>query len=637
MKIRGLWAENFMSITSVSTDFSNRGLVLIAGDNRDSDAFKSNGSGKSTVFTETLVWALFGETIRGYKGDDVVNKVAKKNTVVVTEIEDDSGDLYRIERYRKHKEHKNHVRVFRNGTNITGKSDKDTNVMIEELIGMDYLSFTNSVMFGQGITKMFASATDSEQKKILERMLQISIFKSCQDKAKSHMAILGEQISGIKSTIQMDENSKATVESNIKQLQDKEAEFEDLVKARIQELQEDKEKYLADLGNLEDPVALEQEAESLKELLGKIKVTLDSYKEYEDSYNELLAEQKSLRRDIQSSERDLSTAENKLKSLLQGKDIPKVCDACGQDLPLDDTTAIENHLRTDIENRKKSIAEVESEELVVLQLMDKVKQKLDGKQKVQDNYDAIKGELVAVQSDIKSIQRERATLEKAIASADSQITEQEGMLGTTFTHLIEENIQKAKDLDEALVQHRKQLVELENDRAKYEFWEDAFSNQGIKSVLLDSVTPFLNARVNKYLAKLAGSSITATFNTQATLKSGEKRDKFSVDLHNEFGDDNYKGNSGGEKRRVDLAVNLTLQDLVASRSNKDIDLIVYDECFDGLDEVGCENVIELLTEKSKEVGTIMVISHNTELKQLFNKTITVRKSGGRTVLEEEVV
>ena len=78
---------------------------------------------------------------------------------------------------------------------------------------------------------------------------------------------------------------------------------------------------------------------------------------------------------------------------------------------------------------------------------------------------------------------------------------------------------------------------------------------------------------------------------------------------------------------------MALQDLVLSRSNKRLDLIVFDEVFEGLDEVGSSIVIEILKERASSCGTILVITHNKNLAQLFNQTMTVSKSNGRTVVE----
>jgi DNA repair exonuclease SbcCD ATPase subunit len=41
-----------------------------------------------------------------------------------------------------------------------------------------------------------------------------------------------------------------------------------------------------------------------------------------------------------------------------------------------------------------------------------------------------------------------------------------------------------------------------------------------------------------------------------------------------------------------------------------------------------------LKEKAKDMGTVLVITHNDNLKQLFTKTIKVAKENGATVIVE---
>ena len=72
-----------------------------------------------------------------------------------------------------------------------------------------------------------------------------------------------------------------------------------------------------------------------------------------------------------------------------------------------------------------------------------------------------------------------------------------------------------------------------------------------------------------------------------------------------------------------------------SKDEISTNIALYDECFDGLDTVGCENVIKLLKDRLNTVGTIFVITHNTELKPLFEQTIKIVKENGISKLEEK--
>ena len=107
-----LTIQNFMSIRNASIDLSNRGLILINGVNHDNEALNNNGAGKSSIL-EALIYVLYGRTIRGLKGDEVVHKIPKKNTKVSLEVIDDDGVKYLITRYRKHSTNKNKSTLFR--------------------------------------------------------------------------------------------------------------------------------------------------------------------------------------------------------------------------------------------------------------------------------------------------------------------------------------------------------------------------------------------------------------------------------------------------------------------------------------------------------------------------------------------
>lgn len=83
------------------------------------------------------------------------------------------------------------------------------------------------------------------------------------------------------------------------------------------------------------------------------------------------------------------------------------------------------------------------------------------------------------------------------------------------------------------------------------------------------------------------------------------------------------------KRKVRIACSLALQDLVASRASKNIELFIGDEIDDALDTAGLERLMGILEAKARERGTVMIISHK-EMKSWFRETITVEVKEGRS-------
>jgi DNA repair exonuclease SbcCD ATPase subunit len=505
--------------------------------------------------------------------------------------------------------------------------------MIIDLLQMDFATFTNSVMFGQGVSKMFSSATDAEQKKILENMLQIDIYKACQDLAKKYVKDIESSINAVNNQLSLHLNQQKTTKDMLEHAQEKEAKLEQQVNDRIAELEDEWTGYNQELQTLPDIMSLQDEADSYKSLINKLDDKINSFKEHEDTLNDLVAEKKSLQREIQTHSKEMDRKREELADLQSGKNVPKTCEMCGQDLPLEDTTHIENHIKEAIRKAGMDWQFARDELQETEQLIQKVYALLAGKSPLEKQREELASAIRQIESEmVMSVNREKqiAVLQERILK---QIDEQRALLGTTYAEMIEKTISMLDDLKVRIEGEQEEIDKLTSEKSRYEFWVNGYSNQGIKSVLLDSVTPFLNTQANHYLNVLADSTIEVKFNTQTETAKGEKKDKFSVGVKNENGDDNYEGNSGGEKRRIDVAVNMALQDLVLSRSNKRLDFIVYDEVFEGLDAIGSEKVIHLLQEKAKKCGTIFVITHNDSLKQLFSKSLVVRKENGRTVIE----
>jgi len=93
-----------------------------------------------------------------------------------------------------------------------------------------------------------------------------------------------------------------------------------------------------------------------------------------------------------------------------------------------------------------------------------------------------------------------------------------------------------------------------------------------------------------------------------------------------------KNLSGGEKRRMDLAILLSMQRYLVTYSQVSLNCIVLDEIFDSLDGVGIDNFIKALTYIFDESSSIFLISHNESLKNLISDQIKIVKENGKSIL-----
>lgn len=87
------------------------------------------------------------------------------------------------------------------------------------------------------------------------------------------------------------------------------------------------------------------------------------------------------------------------------------------------------------------------------------------------------------------------------------------------------------------------------------------------------------------------------------------------------------------KQRVNLVINLALQDLVASRAARPLPIAIYDEAFEGLDRTGVEAAVRVLAEAARSKDLVLVITHQAHLKDMFTQELHVVREGGTSRVE----
>jgi DNA repair exonuclease SbcCD ATPase subunit len=159
---------------------------------------------------------------------------------------------------------------------------------------------------------------------------------------------------------------------------------------------------------------------------------------------------------------------------------------------------------------------------------------------------------------------------------------------------------------------------------------------GVRAHILDNVTPFLNQRTAEYLGTMSDGRISAIWSTLSTNAKGDLVEKFAITVTKDHGGGSFASLSGGEKRKVRLGCALALQDLVASRASKPIDLFIGDELDDALDEAGLERLMTVLETKARERGTVLVISHS-DIRDWIRNTATLTMENGLSTLTPGVL
>jgi DNA repair exonuclease SbcCD ATPase subunit len=643
MKFTGIEIENFLAITEGKVSLSDRGLVLIQGENDDDPSASSNGAGKSSM-ADAVSWALYGSTARGISGDSVVNNKVGKNCRVVLTVDDD-GKKFLITRHRKHKTGKNTLTLLQvleddSHKNMTEGTDKLTQDKVNKLIGCSYEVFRSAVYAGQEQMPDLPAMTDKHLKILIEEAAGIKFLEEAYDEARNEAtAATGRHSSAVTQHKNAVERRFAEVE-RIADLTDRQTTWVHNQKVKIKEKKDLLGQYVMQYGEHKakyeaaDVPALEAKR---KEILTKITTTSETERATErdllrlqNKYFSLLdAETKSLK----YAKDALAHAQTHLESV--DAEVGKPCEGCGRDLTKETVSSRRKIFEEKVETAKNLIVDAEKNLEDAKLLYNDASRQLEEFRAKMIDFSKEEADIEALNGMISKAEAIKSEMAKAASSAKGCKSEIEALEKeeNPFTALIERTHLLVKNIELEIEEAKKNVEVREREKEIANLTASVFSPSGVRAEILDEVTPFLNDQTAAYLGALSDGNITATWSTISYTAKGDARERFVIEVKNELGADNFMGLSGGEKRKVRIACTLALQDLVARRAIKPIELFIGDEIDDALDDAGLERLMGVLEEKAKERGSVFVISHRS-LRDWISNVLLVQKTKDGSIIKE---
>ncbi|HCB1190230.1 TPA: AAA family ATPase [Klebsiella quasipneumoniae subsp. similipneumoniae] len=635
MKFLTLEVENFMALANAKVELDQRGLVLIQGVNAGDSSAASNGAGKSTLMN-SLMWCIYGETSHGVKGDDVLSTGHEKNCRVKVTIEDE-GKRYAIIRHRKHKEFKNRLIVRGEDGDMTKGKDSLTQEFVERLIGASKEVFMASIYASQEAMPDLPGMSDKNLKTIVEEAAGV-------DRLTKAYAIARERANAAAARM---ETTKTKMDACLSLVESAQNELES-AKTSSEAWERDRSERLdvarADLVGAEVTLTeVEMELRSLPEqirdtenAIGKEREKLASKEEHDAKLVKVRGAITDIRASIRITENIQKEAMQRARALKVKAEevntkVGEPCPTCGKAYCLEDLSTVKESF---VEQARIEISQAQASATSVAKYQEHLEKAL----KIESSLVASTPDVSAIISRIEQLTKELGTLrhrekevvavEALVARARSEVDritkETNPFLAVIKRH--EESLAANKSNYGVLKTELKNIQEqaLLLDKAR-----QVYSPAGVRSHILTSVTPFLNAQTAEYLNTLSDGNIVAEWSTMESTKKGEWRDKFNISVRKIGASKTFQTLSGGEKRKVRIACSLALQDLVASRASKNIELFIGDEIDDALDTAGLERLMGILEAKARERGTVMIISHK-EMKSWFRETITVEVKEGRS-------
>ncbi|MER9176255.1 AAA family ATPase [Mesorhizobium sp. M0955] len=642
MKFTKLRIENFLAITEADINLADRGLVLIQGINHDDSSADSNGAGKSSI-ADALCWALYGTTARDVTGDDVINDKAGKGTLVQVDIED-GDDVWRIKRHRKHPKGKNSLVVLhllKDGTinDLTKGTEKLTQPLVDKIVGASHDVFTSAVYAGQERMPDLPAMTDKNIKILVEEAAGVTLLEEAYKEARERVGTAKAACDTINNTINGFRAKKDWIADQIVTttaardvwILDRQNSMA-TTRAEISPL-------IATVKSLDAQIAAIDEAAIVRRIAdcdAKITAVYDDNLELTALNRELtMAEtrQHNVAAEITRQKATYDRAKQELAGVQHKIGCP--CDECGRPLTESEMAAATAAAQKKIDDCTTALRASKSTYEAAKAAAGVALQKRDAFAASMTDISQTSAERASAQSALDQLHATIRTRETQAARAKALGENLKKLSTAVNPHLaqLEELSTKDKGIQAEIDELAGKLREAEGVVAVAESVSRVFSPAGVRAHILDEVTPYLNQQTAKYLAIMSDGNIEANWTTLVKTGKGELREKFSIDVTNTNGGKIFKGQSGGEKRKVRISTALALQDLVATRATKPIELFIGDEIDDALDPAGLERLTQILEEKAQERGSVFIVSHN-NLRDWVSQIITVEKKDDKTIVTE---
>lgn len=566
------WSNLFSYGENNEIDFSADALTQIVG---------KNGHGKSSIAL-ILEEALYNKNSKGIKKADILNRNSNaKSYSIELEFNKDDTD-YRIKTTRGNLQT---VKLYKEAEDISAHTATNTYKLIEELIGHDHKTFAQIVYQSSAASLEFLTATDSNRKKFLIDLLNLSRYVEAAEVFKAVSKEVSEQ-----ATIY---TTKATSAEAW------------LAKYAKTSLVDKSFCIVADTPlELIEEVRLAKEDVTNIEAINKKITQNNKYKELRDAISLEPAGSKPESTKMYSTE--LIECNSDIKSadsfILKMKKLGTQCATCLQDI---DSSKVDAIIAEHTE--LKSVAKIKAAKLtIMIDQLDTALTVWNTKNTNKELYEEYHG---LFNTDMSTELLNKEELDKAIATNELTITKIAKAIKdalehntTALTHnakleLIRNQMQEMQD---ELLLHREELLKISAKLSTLQVLVKTFSSTGLVAYKIECLIKDLEETTNRYLAELSSGRFQISFKIAAS-------DKLNVVITDNGKDIDIIALSGGERARVNAAALLGIRKLMQSLSNSRINLLILDETIENLDVEGKEKLVEVLL--AEEHLNTFVISH----------------------------
>jgi len=586
-----IYIQNFLSVGKPGIEISfKEGINLITGLNIDKDS--RNGVGKSTII-ESLYWCLFGDTMREIKKDQVVNNINKKECAVSLSFSvttNEGTQQYNIIREAKPSK----VVIYENGTDVTKSTLSKADDYITKLINADGNIFQNAVIMTANNTIPFMAQKKGDKRKFIEDMLRLSVFGDMS-------LLIRNDFTETRKSYEIYFDKNQTLQNNITLYEEQQEKQNTNKTQRIEDLDKRINSNITEI----------EEAEKTLQKIDK--ENYSNLTKNIQEYPSVITTEKNLLKVQTKASHELEFQIKQKKADLSNINIDEcVCVTCKQELPHSHKEQIKQTKQDIISLIKTLEGKYEKIYGLIYTTSSKITElesNLNRDKEAKHKIDLITNDNENKHKKIQQLKNWNSQLQLDKESILNETNNFVDLLNTAKDQYIETKLEVEK------LQHKLRVL----DTARF-----VISEEGVKSFIVKKMLQLLNNKLNHYLNKL-----------EAPCKCFFNEFFEEIIINDRKQECSYFNFSGGERKRIDLAVLFMFQDIRRLQSDVSINLSMYDELFDSaLDERGSECILNLLKERvDTNNESVYIVSHNKNtVKSGINNILQLEKNNGFTTL-----
>ena len=579
------------------------GNELQLDDNTVTQILGTNGMGKSSI-PLIIEEALYNKNSKGIKKADIPNRYVNDGYNISLDFTKD-GDSYVITVNRKSTIK---VKLEKNGTDISSHTATNTYKTLQEVLGVDFKTFSQLVYQNTNASLQFLTATDANRKKFLIDLLHLEkyvelfeVFKAASREVSNTSATIAGKLATVEKWLE----TNKLKDTNILPMLDLEID--------TSKYEEGLRYWMTEKQNISEINKKIEKNNQYKELLNKINIAeVSSSTVRRASYDDLQEELGSLQAVATGAQRTLDKLEK----------ISDECPTCGQSIDVSEEKAM-----IEVQRAKKDNAHAKA--MIVRPQIQTIKANnttFEKNEKQKKDWE----ELFRLHDQgLQTFLLEEAEIDASIAHCSKKLKEARTKLAETA----EENERRTK-LNTRIQVIQEQTAEFVEQQEEYdgklagtqklesdlEVLKKSFSTNGLLAYKIENLVGELEELANEYLAELSDGRFTLEFVVS--------NDKLNVQITDNGNVVDILALSSGELARVNTATLIAIRKLMSSISKSKINILFLDEVTNVLDDQGREKLVEVLL---REDLNTYIVSHGWSHPLL--EKIEVVKDGNISILE----